>query len=113
MHELTLAESVIDIVESNARQAGASRVSAVGLALGLLAQVDVDALLYCCELVAADGVAANAVFTVERRPGQAWCEDCRENQRLSALGVACPACGGYRLTVNAGEEMQVVNIAVA
>jgi hydrogenase nickel incorporation protein HypA/HybF len=113
MHELSLAESVIHIVESAARKAGADRVTRVRLAVGALAHVDPDALLYCCELVARDGVAAAAVFDIDRPPAEAWCDDCQKNVALEKVGFPCPECGGFHVTVTAGEEMQVIDIVVA
>ncbi|TDR79645.1 hydrogenase maturation nickel metallochaperone HypA [Paludibacterium purpuratum] len=113
MHELMLAESVVRLVESTARQAGAERVTRVRLALGALAHVDPDALLYCCELVARDGPAAGAVYEVERPPAVAWCANCLTEVTPPAVGAPCPGCGGFQLDIRAGEEMRVIDIAVA
>lgn len=113
MHELMLAESVLQIVERTARQAGAKRVTRVRLALGALAHVDADALLYCCQLVARDGPAAAAEYQVESRPAEAWCANCLQLVTPVALGAPCPGCGGFALEIRAGEEMQVLEIAVA
>jgi hydrogenase nickel incorporation protein HypA/HybF len=113
MHELTLAESVVRLVENAARQAGAARVTRVRLALGALAHVDSDALLYCCQLVARDGVAAHAVYEVERPPAEAWCANCLRTVQPEAVGAPCPECGDFRLEIRAGEEMRVIEIAVA
>jgi hydrogenase nickel incorporation protein HypA/HybF len=113
MHELTMAESVISMVESAARQAQAQRVIRVRLALGMLAHVEPDTLLYCCELVGRDGVAAGAIFEIERTPAAAWCNVCLKTVALGAIGAPCPECGGYQLNITAGDEMRVVEIAVA
>ncbi|MBV8047149.1 MAG: hydrogenase maturation nickel metallochaperone HypA [Paludibacterium sp.] len=113
MHELMLAESVVRLVEDTARQAGAKRVTRVRLALGALAHVDPDALLYCCELVARDGVAAGAVYEVDRPAAEAWCANCLRIVVPAAAGASCPDCGGFELDIRAGEEMRVIDIAVA
>ncbi|BEV70865.1 MULTISPECIES: hydrogenase maturation nickel metallochaperone HypA [unclassified Paludibacterium] len=113
MHELMLAESVVRIVEQTASRAGASKVTRVRLALGALAHVDADALLYCCQLVARDGPAAGAEYEVERPPAEAWCANCLQLVSPVALAAPCPQCGGFQLDIRAGEEMQVLEIAVA
>lgn len=113
MHELMLAESVIGIVESAAKKANAHRVTKVKLALGALAHVDPEALVYCCELIGRDGLTAGARFEVERTPGQARCGNCARIVEIDHIGAPCPGCGGHQLDITAGEEMQVIDIAVA
>ncbi|WP_168209697.1 hydrogenase maturation nickel metallochaperone HypA/HybF [Chromobacterium paludis] len=113
MHELTLAESVVAIAETAARRAGARRVTRVRLALGLLAHVETDTLLYCCRLAARDSLAADADFQTERRPAQAQCGDCGCDAELTALPARCPRCGSQNLKLWGGEEMKVVDIGIS
>jgi hydrogenase nickel incorporation protein HypA/HybF len=112
MHELTLAESVIGIVESVARKSRASKVLRVNLAIGALAHIEPETLQYCCALVARDTLAEGASFEIERTPGRAWCGVCLQEHELSTPGTPCPTCGGYQLTITGGDEMQVMDIAV-
>ena len=46
MHEMSLAESVREIVDETARASGAKRVIAVRLEIGKLAQVEIDAVMH-------------------------------------------------------------------
>ncbi|MEJ8673543.1 hydrogenase maturation nickel metallochaperone HypA [Chromobacterium amazonense] len=113
MHELTLAEHVVHIVEDAARRAGARRVTRVRLALGLLAHVETDTLLYCCRLAARDSLAADADFQAERSPAQAHCADCGADAELAALPASCPRCGGENLSLQGGDEMRVIDIGIS
>ncbi|QLG88420.1 hydrogenase maturation nickel metallochaperone HypA [Chitinibacter bivalviorum] len=113
MHELSLAENVIRIVESAALKARAQRVGRVRLGIGALAHVDADTLQFCCELAARQTLLADAIFEVEQTPGQARCNDCQQEVALEKIGFPCPQCGGFDLLVTAGEEMQVLEITVA
>ena len=110
MHELMLAESVIGIIEAAAKQAPGRRVVRVRLALGQLAHVEPEALLYCCELVGRDSVAAQAEYLVERTPGQAWCMPCAQTVALPGPIEPCPLCGAYQLTITGGQDMRVIDI---
>lgn len=112
MHELTLAEQALRIVEAAARKAQAQRVTRIRLAVGALAHVDPETLQYCCEVVSRDTLAAGASIEIERRPGLAWCADCQSEVALSQWGMPCPQCAGYQLSIVQGDEMQVVNIGV-
>ena len=113
MHELTLAESMIDIVERAAAQAEVSKVTRVRLSIGALAHVESDALLYCCEVVSRGGVAAGARFEVDRPPGRARCNACGQIFVLESLAIGCPNCVSHDLLVLDGEQMKVVEIGVA
>ncbi|TJZ74219.1 hydrogenase maturation nickel metallochaperone HypA [Chitiniphilus eburneus] len=113
MHELSLAENVIRIVEAAAQQARARRISRVRLGVGALAHVEAETLQFCCGLAARQTMLADAVFEVERMPGRAHCNGCGQDVALERIGLPCPQCGGFDLLVTAGEEMQVLEIVVA
>jgi hydrogenase nickel incorporation protein HypA/HybF len=112
MHEMALAESMLEIVEKAARQHGASRVSAVRLEIGALSHVAVDALRFCFDAVTRGSLAEGATLDIESTPGEAWCMPCGERFPLAQVGDACPRCGGYQLTVTRGEDMRVRDIAI-
>lgn len=112
MHELALAEAVLEIVEDGVRDSGAARARVVRLAIGALSHADPDALAFCFEAVAKGTVAEGARMDIARVPGQAWCRDCRVSVQLDAWGDACPRCGGHALQVTGGGELRVREIEV-
>ncbi|GAB2894298.1 hydrogenase maturation nickel metallochaperone HypA [Uliginosibacterium flavum] len=112
MHELTLAERAIGIVEAAARKAEARRVTRIRLSIGALAHVDPDTMQYCCEVVSRDTLAAGAQIEVVRAPGLAWCATCSAEVALKQIGEPCPQCGGYQLNITDGDQMQVVDISI-
>lgn len=107
MHEMTLAEGVLEIVEDAARREGLRRVRAVWLEIGQLSSVEPEAMRFCFDAVARDSVAAGARLEIVVTAGAAWCIECSERVALAELGAACPRCGGYRLRVTEGAEMRV------
>ncbi len=113
MHEMALAESVVQIVESQARAAGSDKVLAVRLEIGALSHVEPDALAFCFDAVSAGGIAAGAKLEIDRTPGRGWCHDCTAEVEIAALGDACPRCGGYKLQVSGGRELRVKDMEVA
>jgi hydrogenase nickel incorporation protein HypA/HybF len=113
VHEMALAESMLQIVEDAARKNGATRVTAVRLELGALSHVEREALHFCFDAVTKGGVANGARLEIDSTPGAAWCMPCSERVPLAQLGDPCPRCGGWQLTVVAGEEMRVKDIEIA
>jgi hydrogenase nickel incorporation protein HypA/HybF len=113
MHEMSLAEGILQIVEDTARQNAAARVRAVVLEIGRLSHVEEQALRFCFDAVTRGTVADGARLDVLATPGRAWCMPCGESVALQRLGDACPLCGSYQLQVTHGEEMKVKEIEVA
>ena len=113
MHEMALAESMLEVVEATARRNGAGRVLAVRLAIGALSHVEPEALKFCFDAVTRGSLAERARLEIESIPGAAWCVPCGETVELSALGAPCPRCGSFQLAVSQGEAMRVMDIEVA
>ena len=113
MHEMSLAEGIVQIVESTARANAARAVRAVWLELGALSHVEQEALRFSFDVVKRGTVAEDARLEVVTTPGRAWCMPCGEAVDLARLGDPCPACGGYQLQVTQGEEMRVKEIEIA
>ena len=107
MHEMVLAEEVLQIVDDAAKRQGLRHVSALWLEIGQLSSVEPDAMRFCFDAVARDSVADGARLEIIATAGSAWCMDCLEKIALARLGDACPRCGGYRLRVTGGTEMRV------
>ena len=112
MHEMALAESVLGIVEDYARRERASRVRTVRLAIGQLANIEVEAIRFCFGAVTRGSVADSAVLEIEEVPGTGWCMRCAEPVPLASPADACPHCGAFQVTVTGGTEMRVKELEV-
>lgn len=112
MHEMALAESVLQLVEATARREGAKRVSCVVLEIGALASVEVEALRFGFEVVRAGSLAAEAELEIEAVPGEGWCLPCGEPIPLARLGDPCPRCGSGQVQPVQGMEMRVKEIEI-
>jgi hydrogenase nickel incorporation protein HypA/HybF len=113
MHEMSLAEGILQIVEETARSHQAIRVRSVVLELGALSHVEEQALRFCFDAVTRGTVADGARLDVDATAGRAWCMPCGTSVPLVRLGEACPQCGSYQLQVTQGDEMKVKAIEVA
>ena len=112
MHEMSLAEGVLQLVEDTARREGAQRVKTVVLEIGRLSSVEPEALRFCFDAVARDTLAATAALEVVEVPGAAWCLNCDTTVAVNERYDACPQCGGYQLQLTAGTEMRVREIEI-
>jgi hydrogenase nickel incorporation protein HypA/HybF len=104
MHELSIAQAVLDIVEAHA---AGRRVVRVELRVGHLRQVVPDALAFAFEVLTAGTVAQDAELVIEPVPATGRCRDCGTEAQLDGFPLLCPACGGWGLELLAGEELLV------
>ena len=113
MHEMSIAESVLGIVEETARREGFARVSEVRLEIGRLAAVETEALRFCFDAVVRGSLAEGARLEIEETPGTAWCFGCSKPVAVASRVELCPACGGAQLQVSGGTEMRVKDLVGA
>ncbi len=112
MHEMSLAESMREIVLETARANGAQRVLSVRLEIGALSQVEVEAMRFAFDVVMQDGPANGARLDVVETPGQAWCMQCSKPVTIEHRGEPCPDCGSHQLQVTGGDRMRVMDIEI-
>jgi hydrogenase nickel incorporation protein HypA/HybF len=112
MHEMALAEGVLQIIEDAAREQHFRRVKTVWLEIGRLAGVEAEAMRFCFDAVTRDSIAQDARLEILETAGQAWCMQCSETVRVQALYDECPKCGGYQLQVTGGDAMRVKELEV-
>lgn len=113
MHEMSLAESIVQIVEDTARQHGGTRVASVRLEIGQLAGVELEALRFCFEAASRGSVADGAALTIDQPAGRAWCMPCGDSVTVGSVADPCPACGSHQLQVTGGTELRVRDIEMA
>ena len=113
MHELSIALSLLDLVEEEAARHGGP-VVAVHLRLGPLSGVVREALVSAYELAREGTAAAEAELVVEEVTVLVSCPACRaERTPASAWELCCPDCGTPTPEVLRGRELEVVALEIA
>lgn len=112
MHEMSLAEGVLQIIEDNAVQQGYRRVTEVRLVIGALSGVEMEAIAFCLDVVLKNSIADGANIELERVAGRGFCLACGETVEIEALFDACPTCGRYQVQATGGMEMQIKDMLV-
>ena len=113
MHELSVTQGVLDIALEAARDAGATRITAIDLVVGDLSSVVDDSVQFYFDFLSKGTPAEGALLRFQRRPAQATCRDCGHVFTAQVpLTLHCPACGGPHLSVSGGREFRVESIEV-
>lgn len=107
MHEMSIAESVLDAVRAEAQRRPNGRVVKVGLKLGELAGVDRDALSFCFEAMVAGTDLEPLALEIESCPRRNRCPACGSVFAVSDYDTACPNCGAAPTEPNGGDELEL------
>ncbi len=112
MHEMSLTEGIVEIVQEEARKQKFSRVKMVRLEIGAIGGVDPQAMEFCFDAVTRGTIAEGARLEIVVTPGQGWCLDCAKSVPLSERFGACPECGQYHVQMTGGDELRVKELEV-
>jgi hydrogenase nickel incorporation protein HypA/HybF len=110
MHELSIAQNILEIVRQNVPANAESSVKVVRVRIGEMAGVVPDSLEFCFTAIVKDTSFPDAVLAIERVPFILVCSSCGKRFRSEAGLAVCPSCGSLVTTVVSGTELQVVEI---
>ena len=112
MHEMSICESIIQIIEIEARKQTFSKVKQVWLEIGVFSGIEIEALRFGFDVVSRASVAENAELTIDQLPGQGYCMDCGKTITVQQRFDPCPGCGSYQVQVTGGDEMRIKELEV-
>jgi hydrogenase nickel incorporation protein HypA/HybF len=112
MHEMSLADGVLQVIEDSAKANGFARVKTVWLEIGALAGVEVEAMRFCFDAVVKDSIADGTRLEIIETPGQGWCMACAKTVPISQRFDPCPECGDYQVQPTGGLELKVRELEV-
>ncbi len=112
MHELSLAERLIELMEQAASDQSFSRIHRIELEVGNLAGIDVDALQFALEVAITGTLAEGAIIAMHTPTGIARCLDCDKPIDISTFHDPCPHCGGHHLTITGGDRLLLKHLEV-
>lgn len=112
MHELGIASSILECVQKESRRHDGVRITKVGVKIGELAGVDVDALQFGFECIVKDTEWDGLVLEVESIPRVQRCPKCGHEFRMEEYDPECPMCGEFATKCVSGEELDIAFMEV-
>ncbi len=112
MHELSICEGIIHVLEEQSVRQGFRRIQRVRLEIGPMSGVEIASLRFCFDVAARGSVAENATLEILEPPGRAECLECGKVFTIRKRFGECPACGGYRLHTSGGDELRIRDLEV-
>lgn len=111
MHELSLIQSILEIVEREIEAHGVKRVERIRLKVGEMMGVEETSMQMAFEVLAEDTPMAGAALELDYIPAEAYCARCDHRYPAKRYRVTCPQCGGGGQIVS-GKELFVDSLEV-
>lgn len=110
MHELGIATSILEAVEREQKKHPESRFTVVGLRIGEVSGVDVDALQFGWEAITKETPRQSLKLTIESVPRKNRCRNCKSEFAVKDYDVQCPKCGSFATENLGGDELDIAYI---
>ena len=112
MHELAITESIIDLINREARDKGFQKVLAVSLRVGEYSGLVPECLREFFPIAARGSIAEGAALEIQRLPAAFRCLDCGYEGPVARKAACCPDCGSAAIRMTAGREFFVDSLKV-
>jgi len=110
VHELAVAQALIEQVGIVARQENADQILVIHVGIGPLSGVEAQLLEQAFPLAAAGSIAAAAGLVVEQLPVRVRCRQCGRVSDVLPGRLVCGNCGDWHTTLVSGDELQLTRV---
>lgn len=112
MHEMSICEGILQVIEDQAVAQKFSEVKRVRLEIGPLAGVELEALHFSYDVVVRGSIAEGSTLEVINLPVDGWCMPCGKSVAVKQRYDACPDCGSYQVEISGGDELRIKDMEV-
>ncbi len=110
MHELSIAQNIIQIVNSSVDKDKLGFVEKIYLKIGLLSNVLTESLNFSYTSVVENTPLKNSRLVIELIPIKIRCNDCNEINTTNDFIFSCPNCKSPEIKVISGDEIIISSI---
>jgi hydrogenase nickel incorporation protein HypA/HybF len=112
MHEMSITQSILDLVVGEAQKQGAKKITLIRLKIGELTNVDPMSVEFYLEVIGKGTIAEGVKLEADVLPITAECNDCGRQFKIESWDYVCPACGSKSAKMVTGRELYVESIEV-
>lgn len=110
MHELSIAQSLLDLVAEHVSEHRRKDVRVVRIRVGGLAGVIPESLEFCFDALVAGTPLSGAHLEIERVPIKLSCNSCRGSFEIDSPRFLCPGCEGSSVRMETGRELDLAEV---
>lgn len=112
MHELSLAEDMLSLIEDQAKQESFTRVEKVILEVGQLSHVEAEAMHFCFDSVMRGSIGDAAALEIVSTEGIGLCNQCGAKTVMEHIYDPCQKCGDFGLNILQGDQVKIKALEV-
>ncbi len=113
MHELSIAEALIEQVHAELQRNGkCGPVKQLELVVGRLSGVHCEALRFAIELLAPGTALAGAALSIRQPPAVSHCRHCGAETEIEDMVSGCPRCHSPQIVIEQGRELMLESIEI-
>jgi len=112
MHEMGIANSILQAVTEELRLHPGARATEVGVRIGELAALDAESLRFCFEALARDTKLEGLQLKLEMCPRRHECAKCGHQFTVHDYEFCCRRCGAGDTQCISGEELELAYLEV-
>jgi hydrogenase nickel incorporation protein HypA/HybF len=112
MHEMGIANSVLEAVATEMRRHPGKYPCKVGLRIGEMTAIDQDSLRFCFEALAKGTDMETISLEIEFFPRRHRCRQCLHEFAVQGYECRCPQCGSSETSFVSGDELELAYLEV-
>src|SRR4051812_34926434 len=112
MHEFSVMTYLLEAVEEQARQSGASKVLSINLTVGERAGIVEDSLSFYFDMLTPGTLVEGARLNITCLPIRFHCERCSSDYAPVGADFCCPRCAVIGQMVSDGSELLIDSIEI-
>ena len=112
MHEMSIVQSLLSIVEEEMIKNNATTLRSVKVKIGEMSGVVPEALSTCFEILTAKSDMKGAVLKMDITPLAGFCIKCKKDFKVVDYIFSCPECSSTDIDIISGREMEIVELEV-
>ena len=112
MHELSVAQNIINIVEENTKSSLIPKIKFIRIRVGKMSNILIDSLNFGFESLVYGTELEGAKLLVEETPVTILCKKCGKKIEIKEPMFSCINCGSNSIEVVAGTELFISELEI-
>ncbi len=112
MHEMSIAQSLLDVIKEEMQKHHATVLKSVRVHIGQLSAIVPESLSFCFEIMTSGTELEGAKLNMEIIPLVGNCRTCGKSFEIEDYAFQCPFCDGTDIETVSGQELSIVEMEV-
>lgn len=112
MHEMSIAQSLIDIIREEIAKNNVGILRTVRLNVGEMSAVVPESLKFCFSVLTAKTALEGVRLIMNIVPLKGRCQDCEDIFQIENFCFICPICGSRQIETIEGKNLSIVEMEV-